>query len=298
MKRHILTLLVLPALAVCAFAQQWPVPTPSIGEVSYVNGVYYAPNFGLWSLKLASAITSGSTTSFTVNKGFVATPDGIVFSPFRANEKIWIGTGILAEIATVSAVSNCNLSALDGSTPICTVTISAATTNSHSPGEAITSADSGIMEAIGYAENAVGTSSNGIAQGAAGGGVAGGQVYFAVDCGATTLATGSLTTTTACFVPNQFYNQGSASRVTTTITTSANWSVGVAGANAAFSAANSTLTAGTTAYAVEGTPAAVLATGATAPGLTAVLYTMGTSNPGAGAIKSKVWGYVAVQPAF
>jgi hypothetical protein len=302
MKRHItkfaslLSICVLCLLSLPASAQQWPVTQPS-GSNSYENGVFYAPNFGQWSLKLASAMTGGVTTTFLTNKGFVSTPDGFVFSPFAVGEKIQIGSATSGlDILTITAVSNCNLTALDGQTPICSVTVSAAPANTHNTAEPIVSADSGIMEAIGYAQNAVGSFTDGVAQ--SGGGTGGAQVYFAVDCGITTLSTGGATTTTTCFVPNQFFNQGSASRVSTTITTSTSWAVGVIGSTTAFSTAQATLTAGTTAFTVQGTPAVVLATGATTPGLTALLYTMGTSAPGAGAIKSKVWGYVAVQPAF
>lgn len=284
-------------LSQLAAAQQTGVPAP-VNQPSYANGVYYAPNFGQWSLKLASAITASSTTVFTVNKGYVSTPDGIVFVPLRANEKIWIGTGTLAEIATISSISGCNLAAVDGSTPVCTITLTGTTTNSHNVPEAITSADSGIMEAISFAENAVGTTANGVAQGSTGGGVAGGQVYFEADCGIITLNTGGLTTTSSCFVPNQFFNAGSASRVSTTITVTASWAVGIVNNTSAFSTANATLTAGTTAYGVQGTPAVALVTGATSPNLTAVLITGATSNPGAGAVKTKVWGYTAVQPSF
>lgn len=306
MKRTLLATLAVVALALSAFGQQTGVTAP-IPNLSYSNGVYYAPNFGLWSIPLTSTITGGSSTSFTVAQGFARTPDGINFVPFVANGKILIGTGSLAEIATVSSVSGCTIAAIAGSQgyntviPTCTVTLSGTTTNSHYPSEPIGSADAGIMEAISLAQNAVGGQYNGQLSNSstsAGGGTGGGVVYFSVDCGGTTLSTGALTTTTTCFVPNQFYNQGSASRVTTTITTSANWAVGIVNNTSAFSTANSTLTAGTTAYNVQGTPAVALVTGATAPNLTAVLYTMGTSNPGAGAIKSKVWGYVSVQPSF
>ncbi len=296
MKRTFTLLSVFALLAAACFGQQLPVPLPQPQE-SYVNGVFYAPNFGKWSIQLASSITASSTTSFTTAVGFATTPDGIVFSPFAVNEKIAIGTGAVQEIVTVSSLSNCNYTALAGNAgqvsayPTCTVTLTGTTTNNHSPEEPITSADSGIMEAIGYAANATGN-------GQINNGTAGAEVYFQVDCGVTTLSTGGLTTTTTCYVPNQFFNQGSSSRVTTTITTSANWAVGIVNNTSTFSTANSTLTAGTTAYGNQGTPAVALVSGATTPNLTAVLYTMGTSNPGAGAIKSKVWGYVAVQSAF
>ena len=284
--KHISRLILFVLFATALYGQQTGVNAPATQD-SYNNGVYYAPNFGQWTVKLASAIVASSTTVFTTDRGFTTTGDGIIFVPFRANERITIGTGTTAEIATVSSITGCNLLAAPGQPPACSITLTGTTTNAHSVGEPITSADFGVMEAVSLAENSVGPS-----------GTAGGQVYFNVDCGIITLNTGGLTTTSTCFVPNQFFNQGSSSRVSTTITTSASWAVGIVNNTAAFSTANSTLTAGTTAYGFQGTPAVALVTGATTPNLTAVLITAGTSNAGAGAVKTKVWGFVAVQPSF
>lgn len=286
MKRQILSFLLSVLLLPAALAAQQTGTVAPPTQDSYNNGVYYAPNFGQWAVKLASTITSGSTTVFTVDRGTVQTPDGIVFVPFRANEKISLGSGTVGEIVTISSISGCNVSALSGTFPQCTITLSGTTTNSHFSSELVTSADSGIMEAIGYAEATVGAA-----------GTAGAQVYFNVDCGIITLNTGGATTTSTCFVPNQFYNQGAAARVSTTITTATTWQLGVLGFLTSFTASNSTMAAGTTAFTTQGAYALNLATGATSPGLVAVLVTC-TGTPAAGALKTKVWGYVAVQPAF
>lgn len=269
---------VLCLLAGVAFTQQTPVPDPPTA-LSYSDGTYYANNFGKWQLQIANTIAANGT-SILVNAGYTTTPDGIQFVPFAVNERINVGTGSIAEIATISAVSGCNAAAIPGTSAVCTLTVGALT-NAHNIGEPITSADNGIMEATAFASN-----------------TGGGVVFWKVDCGKITLSTSGLTTTSTCFVPNQFYNQGSASRVTTTITTSANWAVGIAGATAIFSSANSTLTAGTTAYANQASPATSTATSATSAGLTAVLITAGTSNAGAGVVHAKVWGYTVAQPAF
>jgi hypothetical protein len=121
----------------------------------------------------------------------------------------------------------------------------------------------------------------------------GGLVYWVADTGVVTLTTSGLTTTTTTLIPTTFYNLGASAIVKTTITTSANWAVGISGATAIFCSANATKTAGTTCLANQVAPA----TTGTTQALTAVLFTMGTSNPGAGAIKARVWGFTPVQTA-
>lgn len=266
-------------LAGSLFAQQTPVPVPS-SQQSF-DGTYYAANFGKWQLQLGGSITSTGSQAFLVNAGFTTTPDGIQFVPFAVNEKVTVGTGTTAEIVTISAVSGCNAAALPGSPAVCTVTATSFS-NSHGIGEPVTSADNGIMEARAYASN-----------------TGGGLVFFQVDCGIVTLSTGSVTTTSTCFVPNLFFNQGSASRVTTTITSTATgWEVGVTGALATFSTNNTTLTASTTAFTTQGTPAVALVTSATAADLAAVIVTAAGGAAGAGAVHIRVWGYTPAMAAF
>lgn len=282
MKRALSILSSLFLLAGVLFAQQTPVPTPNLGA-SYDMGVYYAPNFGKWQVPLASAITGASTTVFNAAFAVATTPDGLVFVPFAVNERITIGLGSTQDTVTISALSSCNpgSNAVPGQPVVCSITVSGAPTNSHSAGEPIQSADAGIMEAIGYAQN-----------------TGGGEVYFVQDCGVVVLSTGGVTTTSTCFVPNEFYNQGSAGRVTTTITTSTGWAIGIVNNTSTFSTNQTTLTAGTTSYGTQGTPAMALVTGATAPNLTAVLITAAGGAAGAGAVHIKVWGYTAAPPAF
>lgn len=245
------------------------------GAVSYSGGVFYATGYAQWSIPIVTGCIAGGT-SITVNAPAATAPDGRVFLPFSnaagAFPLITVGLGSLQETVTPTSVSNSILGANGNVT--CTVTVSGGFTNAHGAGELITSGDDGIMEAINDAA-------------LAGGGV----VFWTVDTGAVTLATGGLTTTTTKFVPTIFYNSGASARVTTTITTSANWAVGISGATTVFSTANSTLTAGTTALAVQASPVKTGTTNA----LTAILFTMGTSNPGAGAIKARCWGWTPVQ---
>lgn len=277
MKRFTSLVSLVVLLAGSLFAQQTPVPVPSVQ--STFDGVYYAPNFGKWQLQLAGAITATGSQAFLVNAGFTTTGDGITFVPFAVNEKISVGTGSTAEIVTISAVSNCNTAALPGSPAVCTVTATSFA-NNHGIGEPVTSADNGSIEALAYASN-----------------TGGGLVYFSVDCGVVTLSTSGATTTTTCFIPSLYFNQGSAARVTTTITTATDWEVGALGKLASFTTANATLTAGTTAFTTQGVYAMNLTTGATTNSLVAVLVTC-TGTAGAGAIHIKVWGYAPAQPAF
>lgn len=278
MKYSASLLAVVCLLAGAAFTQQTAVPDPPLQE-SYSNGTYNAPNFGKWQLQVANTIAA-SGTSILVNAGITTTADGIQFVPFAVKQKINVGTGSTAEIATISAVSGCNATALPGTTATCTLTVGALS-NAHGIGEPITSADNGIIEAISFAAQ-----------------TGGGPVFWKVDCGNITLSTSGLTTTSSCFVPNSFYNIGGACRVTTTITTSANWEVGVTGALASICAQDTTLTANETAFTHQTATTANLVTSATVADLAAVLITAGTSNAGAGKVHVKAWGYTVAQPAY
>lgn len=236
----------------------------------------YAPAFGEWTAKMASAISATGSQQFSVNTGTATTNDGVVFVPWVVGGKILVGGPGVAEVVQISAVSGCDTTAQPGLPATCLVTATSFA-NNHSIGEPIASADTGIMEAVGYSS----------AKG-------GGNVTFVVDCGNITLNTGGLTTTSTCFVPNTFINAGSSSRVTTTITVTASWAVGITGSTSAFSTANSTLTAGTTSIANQ--PAGTLV--GTTTGLGAILITGATSNPGAGVIHVKVWGQTPAQSNF
>jgi len=280
MKRTLTALVSIILLAAFAIGQQTPVPFPAVAA-SYAAGIAYAPNFGKWQIPLGGTVTATGSQSFLLQSAFASTPDGIVFVPFVVNGKITVGTGAQAETVTISAVSGCSGVANYGQTATCTVTATSFA-NNHYIGEPVTSADNGIMEARSYASN-----------------TGGGLVRFDVDCGVITLATGSQTTTSTCYVPNLIINQGSASRVTTTITSSATgWEVGVTGALATFSTNNTTLTAGTTAFTTQGSPAVALVTSATSADLAAVILTAAGGNPGAGAIHVRVWGFTPAQSAF
>jgi hypothetical protein len=252
-----------------------------------LNGVWYAPAYATWQATVLSgnSATGSQTIIVTCSSGGVqgvcTLADGYsapLTSIFNTNTPITL-LDANVETVTPSAVgspSPCPSGFLGvGSSTQC-VTVTATFASTHGASAPIVSGDAGIFEAITDA-------------GASGGGV----VYWQVDTGIVTLTTSGLTTTTTTKVPTNFYNMGAAARVTTSITVTASWAVGISGATGIFCSANSTLTAGTTCLANQASPASTGTTSA----LTAILITGATSNPGAGAVKARVWGWTPVQPA-
>ena len=234
-----------------------------------VNGIYYAQGYNQWTATVLTGTTTTGAATLTMLYGYVTLPDGRPFVPFNTNVPISVDVGAQNEVVTPSSVSGCQ--PLNPNQGVCQVTATFA--NTHGNGTIVSSGDFGIQEAILDAGN------NG-----------GGAVFWMVDTGIVTLNTGGLTTTTTVKVPSSFYNFGASARVTTTITTTTNWAVGIAGATGIFCSANTTLTAGTTCVANQVAPA----TTGTSTALTAVLFTFTVANPGAGAIKARVWGYTPV----
>jgi hypothetical protein len=278
MKRYISTLLTICALATLGFAQQNPHSDPA-SQLSFTAGKYVAKQFGKWHLFIApgSSITATGSQTFLASAAQDETPDGIVFVPFVVNGIINVGTGTTLDQVTISNVSGCTPGlALPGATPTCAITATSFA-NSHYAGEPITSADSGIWEAMNYASEA-----------------GGGQVSFLVDCGQITLSLTGLTTTSGCYVPKQFYSSGASAYVVTTITGSTAWLVGISGSTSAFCSSNSTLTAATTCIANMEAPALVGST----EGVTALLITATVANATAGVVHVKVWGDIPVQSAY
>jgi hypothetical protein len=141
----------------------------------------------------------------------------------------------------------------------------------------VISGDQGIQEAINDASN------NG-----------GGQVFWQIDSGNLTLSTGSQTTNaSAILIPTRSVVQGSVARVTTTITGCAGgWSLGFT-TGTEFSAANTTLTAGTTSDSSTLVPNFVFNAAAHVP---IVFCTTGAAT--AGAVHARYWGYKLTAPAF
>ena len=243
-------------------------------------GIYNAVAYQSWRTTVFNGPYASGSNTLTVSPAFVTLPDGYTFNPFSTNVSIIVGLGTPdQETVTPSAVAQvpCPSGAPNTFQGTCE-SITATFSNAHGQGDIIATGSAGIQDAFQDAANADG-----------------GLVYWQADTGTVTLNTGGLTTTTTTNVPKQWISLGASGRVETTITTSANWAVGITGSTSAFCTADSTLTAGTTCLANMNNPAVV---GTTSPyTLTAILFTMGTSNPGAGAIKAKVWGITPVQAA-
>lgn len=109
----------------------------------------------------------------------------------------------------------------------------------------------------------------------------GGAIYFEGYIDETvTLATDAATTDTTAQLPVGTQTVQTATRVTTTITTAANFSVGISGAATRFQTASTDITAGDTAM---GTLAANAYTTATALRVTC------NATPGAGAVRITAW---------
>lgn len=259
-------------------------PIQGAGYQHRLGNIYYSWGYQTYQATVLNTISSGSGTLIVVGMpagaGGVALSDGTVLpltTVFNTNTPITVNDAN-AETVTPSAVSvgPCPAGFLGvGSSATC-ANVTATFSNAHGASAPVVSGDQGIFEAITDAGN------NG-----------GGLVYWTADTGIVTLNTGGLTTTTATKVPTTFYGLGATARVTTTITLTTNWAIGISGQTSAFCSANATLTAGTTCIANQAAPATV----GTTNSLTALLITTTVANPGAGALKARVWGWTPVQPS-
>lgn len=268
MKRLLSVLLV--ALALCGVAAAQGNPnTNGQSTLTHVGGVFVAKNYSYWSLVInnATSVPAASPASFILRQGSMTMPDGRVIAPF-VNEVVLIGSGSSQETVTLTAVSGCFQNA-----PVDSCTIAGNTSNAHGRGDQVVSGTGGIGEASADAAN----------QG-------GGSVYFEVDCGKITLNTGNATTTSSCLVPKTFTNLGASVYVTTTVTTSASYSIGIASATTAWMTSCTALTAGTTCSQFVNAPTKT-ATGAG----TGDLLITANASAGAGVVHVKVWGYIGVQ---
>lgn len=254
---------------------------PSV--LSRVGGLYNSVGYKDWGASIAVGNTATGSQTITICPWFVTLRDGRVIQPFAAANStfaaITVDIGSNSEVVTPTATSQV---ANPAGTPQPCASVTASFSNTHPITQSggvlnVTTGDLGIQEALNDA------SLNG-----------GGLVYWEADAGNVTLNTGGLTTTTTTKVPANFLSAGASARVTTTITTSTAWLVGISGTTNAFCTSNATLTAGTTCIANMNSPATV----GTTTGLTAILITATVSNPGAGAVHVKAWGYTAAQSTF
>lgn len=250
-------------------------------DISLIGGrVFYAREYNLRAANIYIVGGNSATGSqtITVSSGSVKLLDGRAVVPFAVGVPITINDAS-QETVTITAVSNCvprgQLQDLqNAAASLCSIT--ASFSNTHGAGASITSGDNGILEAFNDAGN------NG-----------GGTVFWENDCGKITLNTGAVGTTTTCAVPKTFDNAGASVYVTTTITTTASYSLGITGSTAAFVTSCTSLTAGTNCSQFQTGPAQV--TQGTGTGT--LLITANVAS-GAGVVHATVWGYSAVQSNF
>lgn len=284
--RSLAAILIL-TVAVCvssSFAQQTGnILKASSSPLHKFGSFYYAPAYSTWQASIISGNTStGAGTSIIVaaQSNGVTLNDGTVLplaTVFNTATPIYVGDAN-AETVTPTGVSIgvCPAGNLGvgGSGNNC-ATITGSFSNTHGQSALIYSGDGGIEEAITDA------AANG-----------GGQVNFEADCGRTTMNTGGVTTTTSqCQVPLNMVGTGASAYVTTTITTTATYSLGIAGTTTLFFTSCASLTAGLNCTAKSVAPTES-ATG-TSFALTPVIVTANAAS-GAGVVHLKVWGYSQV----
>lgn len=246
---------------------------------TFSGGTFYSPNYNYGAasnispLRVIYGTTTAGIGTVTLTFGYFTTPDGRQVTPFGPNvttfPPITIDAGVNQETVTPTSAS-C-------STPgvINTCQITATFSYIHGVGATITSADQGIQEAINDA-----ASQNG------------GQVYWTIDPGVVTLSTSALSTNLgAIAIPTRSIVLGSTARVDTTITgCTGGWSLGYS-SGTEFTAANTTLTLGTTTDTSTFALPYMFNASATIP-----VAHCTTADATAGTLHAKIWGYKLVVP--
>jgi hypothetical protein len=263
------------------FAQQNLTSTNGFGSSNFNSADYnYAPipvfsgstGTGAYTISLYdSGIVMPNRRIVAIFGNTAVATENVALPPFIIGS---LGSGN-QETVTSYTTSGCNIvntnSANQGGCQI-----SATFTYAHGRGDQIQSADSGWQEAVNDAAN-----------------LGGGNVFWAIDCGIITLSTSGATTTSTCLIPKDFTNLGGSVHVTTTITTSASYSVGISGATSAFVATCTSLTAGLGCAGFQVSPTIVNG----GAGTGALLITA-NATAGAGAARVKVWGYTQAQSNY
>lgn len=281
-------------LVVILFARHVPVKAQGPGgqpngssRESIAAGTYDSTQYKYGASILSGNNATGSQT-ITVCPGTFVLPDGRTIFPFASANGVFAPitvdapNGAVAETVTPTASSLLykQTSVVVSSSGFDTcANITASFSNLHGPSLSpfqIISGDQGIQEAINDA------SSRG-----------GGQVYWQIDSGIVTLNTGGANTNLSTLtIPTRSTVMGATARVTTTIGTCAGgWSLGYS-TGTEFTAANTTLTAGTTTDSSTLSPAVAFNAAATVP-----IAHCTTSNASAGALHARIWGYKMAAPA-
>ena len=258
--------------------------SPPAKNLSTALGTYDASVYNAWRSTIAVGFTGTGSQTMTVCPGIVVLPDGRNFQPFASANGTFAPILVDPQISALSETVTPTASSLvaaptgyAGTQPCASVT--ASFTNAHNTAASgannVASGDLGIQEAINDA-----SLNNG------------GPVHFVIDPGIVTLATGAANTNIgAVSIPTRSVVTVASAKVTTTIATCAGgWSLGWS-TGTEFTAANTTLTAGTTTDSSTVTLPAVVAA-ATIP----VVHCT-TSNASAGAVHAHIEGYKNVAPA-
>ncbi len=249
---------------------------------SRVAGVYDSVAYRDWGASIVAGNSATGSQTITICPAYVALRDGRVFQPFTAANAVFAPIivdpqGGSSETVTPTASSLVNDPT--GQYAVQCANVTATFSNTHSPSKnqfQVVSGDQGIQEAINDA------SLNG-----------GGPVHWVIDPGTVSLNTGGANTTLGSVnIPTRSIVLSATAKVTTTIATCAGgWSLGFS-TGTEFSAANTTLTAGTTTdSSTLSTPVAFNAA-ATAP-----IAHCTTSNASAGALHAHFEGYKLAAPA-
>ena len=258
--------------------------TPPSVRQSNGLGIYDSLSYASWGSTIAVGFTGTGSQTMTVCPGIVVLPDGRNFQPFASANGVFAPIKVDPQASALSETVTPTASSLvaaptgyPGTQPCASVT--ASFTNAHNTAASgvfnVTSGDGGIQEAINDA-----ALNNG------------GAVHFTIDVGSVTLNTGGANTNIgAVAIPTRSVVTVASAKVTTLIATCAGgWSLGWS-TGTEFTAANTTLTAGTTTDSSTVTLPAVVAA-ATIP----VVHCT-TSNASAGAVHPHIEGYKNVAPA-
>lgn len=301
--RNVTLLLAVLMVSLLSFGQL-NLTTPVYQVPTFDVGMYSAPAYAYQIAVFGGGSTAGGTYSISLYTPAITLVDGRRVAIFGNTTipPITIGSAGSGTMETVTPSSASGCTSLNigvASQGVCTLT--ATFTYAHGRGDTITSGDAGYQEAVNDAAN------NG-----------GGQVYFQCDTGAITLATGATTTTYSqastgtpggfpLTCPTNAFPSGAniwgvTGRVTTTITSSCTgWEIGDGTTAARWTTNNATLTAGTTSVntgAAWTTGIASTSTGINMASAKGLVITCAGGNPGAGAVKVRVWGVTPVASNF
>lgn len=257
--------------------------------LSTAVGIYDSRAYRDWGASVAIGNSATGAQTITICPGIVALRDGRNFQPFAGANGVFspftIDPQSTTNAETVTPTASTLVAPPNGyngnpQIPCAQVTATFSFTHGTSLSQSqVITGDQGIQEAINDA------SLNG-----------GGLVRWVIDPGTVTLNTGGQTTNVGSInIPARSLVTMASARVNTTITTcTGGWSLGIAGGTGTdFTAANTTLTAGTT------TDSSTLAAGLPVKTTTAQLPTIfcTTAAAAAGAVHPHYEGYKVVAPA-